>query len=59
MARKIKWSKHADRKFDKILEYLENEWGKKVTNAFIKRTHEFLDLLTDFPEIGSLVPIDR
>ena len=59
MAREIKWSKHADRKFDKILEYLENEWGKKVTNAFIKRTHEFLDLLTDFPEIGSLENADR
>lgn len=28
MAQEIKWSKHADRKFDKILEYLENEWGK-------------------------------
>ena len=59
MARLIKWSRHADIKFDKILEYLESEWGEKTTKAFVKRTHEFLDLLIDFPEIGSIENADR
>jgi len=54
MALTIKWSKHADRKFDQIIEYLEEEWGENVTRAFVKKTYEFLDLLVDFPEIGSV-----
>ncbi len=59
MARIVQWSKHADRKYDKILEYLLDEWGENVTKAFVKRTFEFLDLLVDFPEIGSVENADR
>lgn len=54
MAVKIKWSKYADESFDRILGYLEAEWGENVTRAFVRRTYEFLDLLSEFPEIGSV-----
>ncbi|OFX61993.1 MAG: hypothetical protein A2066_19395 [Bacteroidetes bacterium GWB2_41_8] len=54
MALKIKWSKYADQNFDRILGYLEAEWGEIVTRAFVRRTYEFLDLLAEFPEIGSV-----
>jgi len=54
MALKIKWSKYADQSFDRILEYLQSEWGENVTRAFVRRTYEFLDLLAEFPEIGSM-----
>jgi len=54
MALEIQWSKQADKKFDAIIQYLELEWGESVTQAFVKRTFEFLDLLQDFPEIGSI-----
>ena len=54
MARVIKWSKHANIKYSQILEFLENRWGASVTKAFVKRTYEFLDLLIEFPEIGSI-----
>ncbi|MBA4408426.1 MAG: hypothetical protein C0397_03265 [Odoribacter sp.] len=54
MALKVKWSKYADQSFDRILEYLEAEWGENVTRAFVCRTYEFLDLLAEFPEIGSM-----
>ncbi len=54
MALKIKWSKYADRSFDQILEYLQTKWGDSVTRAFVRRTYDFLDLLAEFPEIGSL-----
>lgn len=54
MALKVKWSKYADQSFDKILNYLEAEWGENVTHAFVRRTYEFLDLLAEFPEIGSM-----
>ena len=54
MAKKIVWTKRADKKFLSILKYLNEEWGLKVTKAFIRRTYNFLDLLTDFPEIGAI-----
>jgi len=54
MALKVKWSKYADQSFDRILNYLEAEWGENVTRAFVHRTYEFLDLLSEFPEIGSV-----
>lgn len=59
MALTIKWSKEADKKFDKILEYLEKEWGDNVVKAFVKKTYEFLDLLVEFPEIASVEKADK
>lgn len=54
MVLKVKWSKYADQSFDRILNYLEAEWGENITRAFVRRTYEFLDLLAEFPEIGSM-----
>ena len=54
MAGVVKWSRQADESFDNIIQYLTDEWGEKVTKAFVKRTFEFLDLPGDFPEIGSI-----
>jgi plasmid stabilization system protein ParE len=54
MALEIDWSSRADKKFDKILEYLVKEWGNKVTTSFVKKVYDFLDILSEFPEIGTL-----
>ncbi len=54
MALEIVWSTRADKKFDKILEYLGKEWGNKVTKSFVKKIYDFLDILSEFPEIGTL-----
>jgi plasmid stabilization system protein ParE len=54
MALEIVWSKRADKKFDKILKYLGEEWGNRVTKSFIKKVYDFLDILSEFPEIGTL-----
>ena len=54
MALEIVWSSRADKKFDKILEYLVKEWGNKVTKLFVKKVYDFLDILSEFPEIGTL-----
>ncbi|MBU2651643.1 MAG: type II toxin-antitoxin system RelE/ParE family toxin [Bacteroidetes bacterium] len=54
MALEIKWSKRADSKFDTILEYLSIEWGEKNTESFVKKVYDFLDILSEFPEIGTL-----
>ncbi len=54
MALKIYWTKRADKKFDQILNYLQDEWGENVANAFIKKVYDFLDILSEFPEIGTI-----
>jgi plasmid stabilization system protein ParE len=59
MALEIVWSKIADEKFDLILEYLTKEWGIKVTKAFVKKVYDFLDILSEFPEIGTLENRDK
>lgn len=59
MALTIYWSKKADEKFDQILKYLEDEWGENVTRAFVRKVYDFLDILSEFPEIGTLENVER
>lgn len=54
MALEIVWTKRADQKFDKILDYLNSEFGQRVTSAFVKKVYDFLDILSEFPEIGTI-----
>lgn len=54
MALKIKWSKLADRNFDKIIDYLLVEWGEKVAGSFVKTTYDLQKLLSEYPEIGTM-----
>lgn len=59
MALEIYWSKQADKKFDKIIAYLMEEWGERVTKLFVMKVHDFLDVLADFPEIGTIENRDK
>nr|WP_319399719.1 type II toxin-antitoxin system RelE/ParE family toxin [uncultured Carboxylicivirga sp.] len=59
MARVIRWSKYADKKYDKILDYLTENWGENTTKAFVRKTYELLNLLIEFPEIGSIENTDH
>ncbi len=54
MALKIVWSKRASLKFDQIISYLVDEWGEKSAKQFIGRVFDFLEILSEFPEIGSV-----
>ncbi len=54
MALEIYWTKRADKKFDRILDYLHEEWGENVAKAFTIKVYEFLDILSEFPEIGTI-----
>ena len=54
MASVILWTNRADKKFDRILEYLMLEWGETVTKSFVKNIYDFLYILANFPEIGTL-----
>ncbi|GAA0878283.1 hypothetical protein GCM10009119_12510 [Algoriphagus jejuensis] len=51
---KIFVSKRADRDFQNILEYLEYRWGAGSVEKFKSLTNDFLDILENFPEIGSM-----
>ena len=44
----------ADVKFDNILQYLTTNYGEQVTKNFINKVYDFLDILSEFPEIGSI-----
>jgi plasmid stabilization system protein ParE len=54
MALEIYWSKKADKRFDEILVYLESEYGEPTTNKFVKKVFDFIELLSEFPELGSI-----
>ncbi len=54
MALEIFWTRLANKKFDKILEYLLDEWNEQVTETFVKKTYEVLNTLAEFPEIGPI-----
>ncbi len=54
MALDIFWSKKAEKRFDSIISYLEVEWGTNTTKLFVKKVYDFLDLLSEFPEIGTI-----
>ncbi len=54
MALKIYWTKRADKKFDQILDYLLEEWGGSTVKAFTRKVYYFFDILSEFPEIGTI-----
>ena len=54
MALNIRWTTRADIKLDQLIIYLESEWGESVVKAFMKRLYDFLEILSEFPEIGSM-----
>ena len=54
MALKIVWTKRARSKFDQIITRLVEEWGEKSAKQFIGKVFDFLEILSEFPEICSL-----
>ncbi|MGH1387936.1 type II toxin-antitoxin system RelE/ParE family toxin [Kordia sp.] len=55
MSRKVKISKTAERKLEKLFNYLIENWSKKVKTDFIKKLDSSIDSIksnpTMFPEI--------
>jgi len=58
MALNIFWSKHADKSFDSIITWLQSNWGEHSVSLFVKKVYEFLEIITEFPEIGSIENTD-
>jgi plasmid stabilization system protein ParE len=51
MALKIKWSKRAEKSFDKIVEYLEEEWSETSAKKFVRKTDKLLGKIAENPEM--------
>lgn len=59
MAKKIVWTKRANNKFNKIIDFLEEEWGPNVTRNFVRKTYDILDLISDQPDLGTMENKER
>ncbi|HEX9649874.1 MAG TPA: type II toxin-antitoxin system RelE/ParE family toxin [Cyclobacteriaceae bacterium] len=53
------WTKKARTRLAEILHYIEEEFGEAARQQFRSRTHEFTNLLKEFPEMGSLEIRDK
>ena len=51
MALKIVWTKVAEQGFEKIIDYLQEEWTEKEVRRFIRETFAFLKYLSNHPEL--------
>jgi plasmid stabilization system protein ParE len=54
MARRVVWTKRATTNFKRIIIYLEDNWGSKVTRDFVKKSFRVIELIQDYPQLGSL-----
>jgi len=54
MALTIFWTKRADKKFEKIIGYLQKEWNDLVAQNFVRKVYRFLDVVSEYPQIGTV-----
>ncbi len=48
---KIKWTSRAKTDFNKVLEYLDENWGMKEVEAFIDQTDDILTKIAENPQM--------
>jgi plasmid stabilization system protein ParE len=51
VALKIVWTPRAEKGFERIILYLEENWSEREVQSFIRNSFEFFDLLAKQPEI--------
>jgi plasmid stabilization system protein ParE len=51
LSRKVVISKTAERKLDKLFEYLTTEWSIKVKTDFVKKLDSSIEIIKNQPEI--------
>ncbi|HTD39510.1 MAG TPA: type II toxin-antitoxin system RelE/ParE family toxin [Mucilaginibacter sp.] len=54
MVKTIVWNRRASDSFNSIIEYLQKEWGDRVTKNFVVRTYQIIEFLSENPEMGAL-----
>ena len=56
---KIFLTRRAEKNYRSIREYIVSKWGEGVAAVFEQKALDFLDLLKDFPEIGTIEVIEK
>lgn len=51
MALKIKWTKRAASSFDKIVNYIEENWSENSAKNFVRKTNKILDQIAENPDM--------
>ena len=51
MALEIVWTKRAVTGYAKIIEYLETHFTEKEIRKFVRQSHQFFELLSQYPEM--------
>ncbi|MDB5031145.1 type II toxin-antitoxin system RelE/ParE family toxin [Mucilaginibacter sp.] len=59
MVKTIIWNRRASNSFNFIIKYLQTEWGDKVTQNFVIRTYQIIELLAINPEMGSVEHFEK
>jgi len=59
MAERIVWTIRARKSFNRIISFLEEEWGERVTANFVRRAYDIIELLAEHPSLGSLEKADE
>jgi len=55
MALEIQWTKRAKKSFDKIVEYLEEEWTETSAKKFVRKTDKLLGQIAENPELCPVI----
>lgn len=50
----VLFTQRAEKTYNSILEFIAKEWGNAVSLAFEQKTIDFVSILSEFPEMGSL-----
>ena len=51
MALELVWTKRAIAGYDRIIKYLQDQWTDREIRNFIRQSHEFFELLKQYPEL--------
>lgn len=51
MALEIVWTKRAETGYAEIIEYLETHFTEKEIRKFVRQSHQFFELLSQYPEM--------
>jgi plasmid stabilization system protein ParE len=53
MALKVFWTKRAEKSFDKIIDYLREEWSEKEVKNFVRKTFTIVNYISEKPRMYS------
>ncbi|MEQ9167371.1 MAG: type II toxin-antitoxin system RelE/ParE family toxin [Fulvivirga sp.] len=51
MALEIVWTKRAETGYAEIIEYIETHFTEKEVRKFVRQSHDFFALLSEYPEM--------